>query len=58
MKQGVGKLILESLASEESVNTALNDWNLKQLMNCWSLCWVTLEHHSYDIGNGWAEVRR
>ena len=58
VQQGVGKLILERLASEESVNTALNDWNLQQLMNCWSLCWVTLEHHGYDIGNGRAEVRR
>ena len=57
MKQGVGKFILKRLACKESFNSALNDWYLQQLMNCWSLCWIALEHHGYDIGNGWAEMR-
>ena len=58
MQKGVRELIHKDVAGQETLNTALNDGHLQQLMDSGSLGWVTLKHHGDDVRNGWAEVRR
>jgi len=58
MQERVGELILEFLTLEESLNTALENGHLEELMDCRSLSWVTFKHHSDQIGNCGREVGR
>ena len=58
MQKRVRELIHEHVASQETLNTALNNGHLQQLVDSGSLGWVTLKHHCDDVRNGWAEVGR
>ena len=42
VQQGVGEFIHKCRACEESINAALEDGNLEQLMDCRPLSWVSL----------------
>ena len=42
VQQCVRELVHESLASQESIDSALNYWNFQELMDCWSLRWIFL----------------
>ena len=56
VKQRVREFVHERLTSEESLNAALDDGNLEQLVDCRSLRWVLLQHHLDDVGHGRREV--
>ena len=58
VQERVRELVHEDIASQEALDTALNDGHLQQLMDSGSLGWVTLKHHGDDVRNGWAEVGR
>lgn len=51
VEQSVGELIPEGVTLEESLDTALDDGHLQELVDRWSLGWVSLEHHSNQVGN-------
>ena len=45
MQKSVREFVLEDIASQETLNTALNHRDLEKLVNSRSLRGITLEHH-------------
>ena len=58
MQKSVREFVLEDVASQETLNTALNHGDLQQLVDGGSLSRITFEHHRDDVANSRAEVRR
>ena len=49
MKQCVCKLLLEDVSLQEPRDAFFQAWNLKQLVDCRSLCWISLKHHRNQV---------
>ena len=56
MQDRVGEFILEIIFIQQIVNTVLDDWVLKNLVNVWSLIWVDIQHCCENIPNTLAEM--
>jgi len=51
VKQGVREFFLEDFTLKEALDSLLNGWNFKELMDGRSLSWVSSEHHAYELGD-------
>ena len=57
VKESVRELILEDILLEEFLYSILDAGHLEQLMNIWSLSWISLQHERQDVGHILREVR-
>ena len=51
VEKSVGKLFLEDILVQEIMDSILDAFNFKKLMDSWSLSWISLKHHGKDIRN-------
>jgi hypothetical protein len=47
MEQRVCKFFLELVSLQKPRNALFQTWNLQELVNCWSFCWIALQHHRH-----------
>jgi len=53
VEERVGELVHEGRPRKEPVDTALKHGHLEKLVDCGSICGVSLEHHGDDVVDGW-----
>ena len=49
MEESVCEFLLKDITLQEAVDSILEDWLLQKFMDCWSLVWILVQHHAYQV---------